>query len=130
MWSYLKKLNREGLTILLTTHYLEEAEQLTNQIAILQNGKVIQNKPTKELLATLTEETYIINFTQEPSSDLIEKLKLSKTDDDKTFEVTLQKTENITSLISSIPKKETEVLDIRPKGNRLEQLYLQLTSAK
>ncbi len=130
MWEYLKKLNKEGLTILLTTHYLEEAEQLTNQIAILQNGKLIENKPTKELLTTLNEETYVINFSKKPSKKLIQKLNLTQVDDETTFEVTLKQKDTISSFISKIPSSDAEVLDIRPKGNRLEQLYLQLTSKK
>lgn len=130
MWDYLKRLNKEGLTILLTTHYLEEAEQLTNQIAILQNGKIIENKPTKELLTTLDEEVYVINFSNKPSSEIIKELNLVQQDDDKTYEVTLKREETISSFISKIPSSITEVLDIRPKGNRLEQLYLQLTSNK
>jgi ABC-2 type transport system ATP-binding protein len=130
MWDYLRKLNQEGLTILLTTHYLEEAEQLTNKIAIIQKGKIIKNDDTKKLLTTLDEETYVINFSKKPTEKLIEELKLTQTEDSLTYEVTLNRKETITSFFTSIPTNETEVLDIRPKGNRLEQLYLQLTSKK
>lgn len=130
MWEYLRKLNEDGLTILLTTHYLEEAEQLTNKIAIIQKGKLIKNEDTQKLLGTLSEETYLVTFSSPISKSTINTLKLIPTKDPSTYEVTLNQKQTITSFCKSVPASESEVLDIRPKGNRLEQLYLQLTSTK
>jgi ABC-2 type transport system ATP-binding protein len=130
MWDYLRKLNSEGLTILLTTHYLEEAEQLTNRIAIIQKGKLIKNQDTKSLLSTLSEETYIATFSKKLKPDTVKSQKLTPTQDPYSYEVTLNQQESISTFCQSIPTNQAEVLDIRPKGNRLEQLYLQLTSNK
>lgn len=129
MWEYLKELNKNGLTILLTTHYLEEAEQLTNKIAIIQKGNIIKNDLTKNLLKDLTEETYVLQVAQKIPQDTVKSLRLKATDSDESYEVTINQKESISDFFQKAAAQDLNILDIRPKGNRLEQLYLQITSS-
>lgn len=129
MWEYLRELNKNGLTILLTTHYLEEAEQLTNKIAIIQKGQIIANDKTENLLNTLAEETFVITTTKKIPAKIQKKLHLKQESDHK-YHVVLSKNESIHEFFDKCQKESIDILDIRPEGNRLEQLYLQITSNK
>lgn len=120
MWEYLKNLNQTGTTILLTTHYLEEAEQLCKNIAIIKNGEIVRKDSTKNLLASIEEESYLISVTKIPHS--------LKTDfqviDNQTIEVTINPSSSINNLVVQLNEQKIQMLNIKPKGNRLEQLFL------
>ena len=125
MWEYLRELNRNGTTILLTTHYLEEVEQMCRNAAIIKNGEIIKNDRVKNLLQLLDEETYVVSVKKMRS---LEKSKdfQTKIIDDTTMEVEVSKPKTLNDVIVSLAKDEIEVTDIRPKGNRMEKLYLKI----
>lgn len=126
MWDYLVKLNQQGTTILLTTHYLEEVEQLCHNAAIIKEGKIIKNDSVKNLLRSMEKETYVVE-TENLNS---QKLKIKKYEciivDDKTLEVVVKREQSLNLLISELTEQGINVHAIRPKGNRLEELFLNI----
>ncbi len=130
MWEYLRELNRTGTTILLTTHYLEEVEQMCRHAAIIKNGEIIKNDRVKNLLQLLDEETYIVSVknlsfpTKAFGGD--SSWINSKILDDTTLEVEVTKPRTLNDFIVCLTKEGIEVTDIRPKGNRMEKLYLKI----
>ena len=130
MWKFLQEINAQGTTIILTTHYLEEAEALCKNIAIINNGVVIENTNMQSLLARLHVETFILN-TEE---NLNVKLEGWSTDkgcqvkriDDLTFEVEISKEYSLNSLFSELDKRNIKVSSLRSKSNRLEELFVHL----
>lgn len=125
MWDYLVELNNSGTTILLTTHYLEEAEQLCKNIAILKKGAIVKNGSVKELLQHMDSQTYILNVNNISNLQDFFGNGVVKCDEN-TIEVTIENQINISEFILELHKKKVDVLDIKPKNNRLEQLYLSL----
>ncbi|CAC9433540.1 Hypothetical ABC transporter ATP-binding protein yadG [uncultured Gammaproteobacteria bacterium] len=128
MWSYLKELNRSGVTIILTTHYLEEAESLCRNIAILNEGKVVEQTSMKKLLAKVSHQVLIL----ESLSVLPERIKQTQFScerlDDYTLQVTLESNTSITDVLQSLSKQGISVDHIRSTQNRLEILFLHLTN--
>jgi ABC-2 type transport system ATP-binding protein len=124
MWEFLNELNAQGTTIILTTHYLEEAEQLCKNIAIINHGTVVENTSMKKLLTRMSHETFILDV--RGSIDTLEGISFVKKDDD-TIEVTADTTMTITEIINTLKNQGVEVLSLRNKQNRLEQLFIELT---
>lgn len=126
MWDFLLELNREGRTIILTTHYLEEAEQLCNRIAIINNGTVIENSGTKELLKKLNRETFI--FEAKNNVESLPEIKgiTSKRLDETTFEVTKSKDTSLNQLYQWLGEHNIIVESMRNKTNRLEELFMEI----
>jgi ABC-2 type transport system ATP-binding protein len=126
MWEYLTDLNKNGTTILLTTHYLEEVEQLCNNAAIIKQGKIIKNDSVKNLLRSMERETYVVESEKLDAK----KLKIKKYSftivDDKTLEVIVQREQSLNNLIAELSAQGINVHAIRPKGNRLEELFLNI----
>ena len=126
MWEFLREINSNGTTIVLTTHYLEEAEQLCKKIAIIDEGKIIENTNMKELLTKLDSETFIL--------DLVDSIagapETSFSDvtirgvDEKSIEVTLSAKRSINEVFAELDKKGIKVGSMRNKTNRLEQLFM------
>ena len=127
MWQFLETLNAAGKTIILTTHYLEEAEYLCNQIAIINEGRIIENLPKRDLLSKLDLETFIFDL-QQPLTKLPElaafKLRLK---DETTLEADVPKNMAINELFSVLSSHNIQVSSLRNKSNRLEELFLNLT---
>ncbi|TGM33299.1 ABC transporter ATP-binding protein [Leptospira levettii] len=127
MWDFLKELNKEGKTIILTTHYLEEAESLCKNIAIIDKGEIVENTSMKKLLQRLDKETFIIDlkksFKTKPASKRFNWIWL----DDHSLEVQLDKKASVNDLFAELTKQKMEVLSLRNKSNRLEELFLSLT---
>ena len=130
MWIFLKEINKQGTTIILTTHYLEEAETLCKNIAIINNGVVIENTGMQSLLAKLHVETFVLN-SEKP---LQEKLKgwgegmgcNVKEVDDVTFEVEISKKYSLNDLFAELNKRDVKISSLRSKSNRLEELFVHL----
>ncbi len=131
MWDYLVEINKKGTTIILTTHYLEEAESLCRNIAIIESGELIENTSTKTLLAQLKQETYVLDL-----ADPIDKLpdRLARSDaqswtlkNDMTLEVVVPKSLGINSFFETLTNNNIRVQSMRNKTNRLEQLFLEMT---
>lgn len=125
MWEYLRELNRGGTTILLTTHYLEEVEQMCRHAAIIKNGEIIKNDRVKNLLQLLDEETYMISIKQMRPLNQFKNFN-PRAIDDNTIEVEVTKPQTLNDFIVCLAKDGIEVTDIRPKGNRMEKLYLKI----
>jgi ABC-2 type transport system ATP-binding protein len=125
MWEYLVKLNKEeGTTIILTTHYLEEAESLCDNIAIINQGDIVKNTSMKSLLQELKKQTLVIDLATENAA----RPNLSPLDarwiDDSCFEVEVDKGTAINDLFDVFNKKGLSISGIRPKSNRLETLFV------
>lgn len=130
MWEFINQLHKEGLTIILTTHYLEEAEELSKHVAIINSGEVIENTTTKQLLNQSVEETYVLELKGD-----IQKTKESKKfnyiiRDETSVEVILSEKDSVNAIIKDLDKLELEVANLRTKQNRLEALFVQKTSKK
>jgi len=130
MWIFLKEINEQGTTIILTTHYLEEAEALCKNIAIINNGLVIENTGMKTLLAKLHVETFVLN-SEEHLQDKLQGWKESKgcnvkLIDDTTFEVEISKKYSLNKLFAELDKRNINIASLRSKSNRLEELFVHL----
>lgn len=130
MWIFLKELNQQGTTIILTTHYLEEAETLCKNIAIINNGLVIENTNMRALLARLHVETFVLN-TEENLQRKLEgwtdnKGCQLKVIDDVTFEVEISKKYSLNNLFAELEKRQINISSLRSKSNRLEELFVHL----
>ena len=126
MWEFIHEINESGTTVILTTHYLEEAEELCRNIAIIDQGEIIKNTDMKSLLGTLEVETFVLDI-REPLSEAprIDGMQL-KLRDEVTIEVSLPKQKSINALFSSLDDAGIRVLSMRNKANRLEELFLRL----
>lgn len=130
MWEFLTKINEEGTTIILTTHYLEEAESLCRNIAIIDQGEIIQNSSMKSLLAKLNNETFILDLDQDltdlPNFDGLD----ARLTDEHTLEVDLPKAHGLNSVFAQLTAQNIGVLSMRNKANRLEELFVELVEHK
>ena len=126
MWRFLREINEQGTTIILTTHYLEEAESLCRNIAIINHGEIVEDTDMKTLLGKLHLETFVLNLRQ-PISDLpsLPGYPLRQTDA-TTLEVDIDKTQNLNALFQHLSTHGIDVLSMRNKTNRLEELFVRL----
>jgi ABC-2 type transport system ATP-binding protein len=126
MWRFLKEINQQGTTIILTTHYLEEAESLCKNIAIINEGKIIENSSMSNLLAKLHVETFIFFLKNPlPSPPMIEHYDL-RLIDPKTLEVDVKAGQGVNSVFRLLSEHGIEVLSMRNKANRLEEMFISL----
>ncbi|MCD9115233.1 ABC transporter ATP-binding protein [Pseudomonas bijieensis] len=126
MWSFLTELNQKGITIILTTHYLEEAEQLCRNIGIIDHGTIVENTSMRQLLSQLHVETFVLDL----KNDLKSAPQLigypARLVDSHTLEVQVDKTVGITGLFTQLALQNIEVQSLRNKTNRLEELFVSL----
>ncbi|WP_371229163.1 ABC transporter ATP-binding protein [Pseudomonas sp. QE6] len=126
MWNFLTELNGEGISIILTTHYLEEAEQLCRNIAIIDHGTIVENTSMRKLLNKLHVETFYLDL----KATLAEAPRLDgypvRLVDDHTLEVQVDKSMGINGLFAQLNAQGLEVLSLRNKSNRLEELFVSL----
>ena len=124
MWNFLKEINGNGTTIILTTHYLEEAENLCRNIAIIDHGKIIENTSMKSLLKMLDRETFVLDLSNEiDACPEIGGYSISLKDQNQ-IEVEIPKSESLNELFSELSKKNISIISMRNKTNRLEELFL------
>jgi ABC-2 type transport system ATP-binding protein len=128
MWTFLKKINEEGITIILTTHYLEEAEMLCRNIAIIDKGEIVKNTSMKALLATLNVETYVFDLASGANQINIEGFE-TRANDDQTLEVDVLKQGGLNPVFEELSKQNMQVMSMRNKSNRLEELFVRLVEA-
>lgn len=126
MWSFLRELNAKGTTIILTTHYLEEAESLCRNIAIIDQGNIVENTSIKSLLQRLNTETFILDL----SDDLVELPSLPgysvRQVDTHTLEIDVEKEKGLNPVFLQLSRQGIEVRSMRNKANRLEELFVSL----
>jgi len=127
MWTFLREINQQGTTIILTTHYLEEAESLCRNMAIIDQGEIVEQGEVRALLKQLQTETFVLNLA-EPLSSLpqLNGFELRCQEDGRTLEVDVNQGQSINALFSELTAKGVEVLSLRNKSNRLEAFFLRL----
>ena len=129
LWDFLRELNQQGTTIILTTHYLEEAENLCRNIGIIQHGKLIENTSMKSLLAKLETEIFVLDLQNMPQNrPLAIEYYPHKLLDENTLEVEVQRAQGLTYLFTQLTAQNVEVLSMRNKSNRLEELFLKMAN--
>ena len=129
MWDFFQEINKKGVTIILTTHYLEEAERLCKNLAIIHKGEIIQNSSMTDIYNMKRNKTYLVKSSNKISSDM--KLDSFNIDvlDEYTIEITCDNKFNISDIINELNKKNISVLNIINKRNQLEELFMELTNA-
>jgi len=126
MWEFVKEINRNGTTVILTTHYLEEAESLCRNIAIIDHGEIIKNTDMRSLLATLDVETFVLDLRESIDYCPVVDGMVIVRHDDKTLEASLPKQKSLNTLFSELERQGIHVLSMRNKANRLEELFMAL----
>ena len=126
MWDFLTRANAQGTTIILTTHYLEEAEQLCKNIAIIDQGNIITNTSLHELLQTLQHQTFVFN-TEQPLTTLPDLTPFQVTAvDPHCFELRVDNQTTLNAVFRLLDKHQLTIHSMRNKTNRLEELFLDL----
>ena len=128
MWSFLKEINENGTTIILTTHYLEEAEQLCRNIGIIDGGKIVTNTGMKDLLGSLNVQGFVFDL-DSPLSEVpeIEGFPL-KLEDPLTLVAAVNKDRSINALFEKLTEKGIKVKSMRNEANRLEELFIEMVN--
>jgi ABC-2 type transport system ATP-binding protein len=126
MWEFIREINERGTTVILTTHYLEEAEELCRNIAIIDHGEIIKNTDMKSLLGTLDVETFVLDV-REPLSEApqVEGVQF-KLRDEYTLEASIPRQKSLNALFAALQDSDVRVVSMRNKSNRLEELFLRL----
>jgi ABC-2 type transport system ATP-binding protein len=132
LWAYVKSLNEQGVTVVLTTHYLEEAEQLCDRIAIINHGKVIANEPTRDLVAKAQEKAVVVTFDRDigqvPTNSCFENIALV---DERTLEITYRKDRvNAGEVLTALTADGHGIVDVRTREPDLEDVFLSLVGAE
>ena len=128
MWEFLTQINEQGTTIILTTHYLEEAENLCRNIAIIDGGEIIKHSPMQELLKTINTETLVLDLEQGITcAPEIDGYKITLVNE-SSLEVILDQGQDINSVFSALSKADVKVSSMRNKTNRLEELFVNLVT--
>jgi ABC-2 type transport system ATP-binding protein len=126
MWAFLQEINQQGTTIILTTHYLEEAESLCRNIAIIDQGQIVKNTSIRQLLKQLNKETFVLDVEQTVTDcPAIAGYPMIQVDD-HSFEVSIEKSQSINALFDKLSAQGIQVLSMRNKSNRLEELFFDL----
>ncbi|MFC5705902.1 ABC transporter ATP-binding protein [Aeromonas eucrenophila] len=125
MWQFLQQLNEQGVTIILTTHYLEEAEMLCRNIGIIDKGRLIENTSMKNLLGKLGRETFMLDLAPGSAMPNVPEFQ-GHMQDERTLEVELDKSQSLNSLFEQLSAQGVQVQSMRNKANRLEELFVNL----
>lgn len=129
MWSFLKEINTNGTTIILTTHYLEEAEQLCRNIGIIDHGTMVADTSMKDLLGTLNVQGFVFDLTEPlETPPLIEGFPL-KLEDSLTLVAAVNKDRSINALFEELSKLDIKVKSMRNESNRLEELFIEMVNS-
>ena len=130
MWNFLRQINRNGTTIILTTHYLEEAEQLCNQLAIINDGEIVENDSMNNILTKLTQEVFVLNLDQ--AIDAVPEIEdyFIEINNPKEIEIHVRQAQTLNPVFAKLASKGIGVLSMRNKTNRLEELFIELTRAE
>jgi len=125
MWEFLKEINQQGVTIILTTHYLEEAENLCRNIAIINKGQIVENTSMKALLSKLTKETFVLDLATAAKVEALDGFTIRQLDE-HTVEIDVAKGQGVNSVFAALTAQGVQVLSMRNKANRLEELFVSL----
>jgi len=130
LWGYVRSLNEQGVTVVLTTHYLEEAEELCDRIAIINHGKVIANEPTRTLIAKAQEKSVVVTFDKDiedvPTNDCFQNIGLL---DERTLQITYRKDRvNAGEVLAALQRDGLAIVDVKTREPDLEDVFLSLVS--
>ena len=130
LWAYVRELNANGVTVVLTTHYLEEAEELCDRIAIIHHGRVVANEPTRQLVAKAQEKAVVVTFDHDidsvPTNACFENINLV---DERTIEITYRKDKvNAGQVLAAVARDGLAIVDVRTREPDLEDVFLSLVS--
>jgi ABC-2 type transport system ATP-binding protein len=125
MWEFLKEINQQGVTIILTTHYLEEAESLCRNIAIIDKGQIVENTSMKNLLSKLNKETFLLDIAPTDAVITLDGYSFRQSDS-HSLEVDVVKAQGLNGVFSALTAQGIQVLSMRNKANRLEELFVSL----
>jgi ABC-2 type transport system ATP-binding protein len=125
MWEFLREINKQGITIILTTHYLEEAEMLCRNIAIIDSGIIVENTTMKALLNKLDIETFMLDHIASANTPKLEGFSY-RVVDEHTLEIDVKKSQSINQVFTQLTEQGVEVKSMRNKSNRLEELFVTL----
>ncbi|OTQ59832.1 ABC transporter ATP-binding protein [Gilliamella sp. A7] len=125
MWDFLREINRQGITIILTTHYLEEAEMLCRHIGIIQRGELVANSSMRDLLAKSQSETIIIDYVPTATSISLDGYTFTDVESGM-LEVKVDKQHGLNQLFEQLNQQNIKVISVRNKANRLEELFVDL----
>jgi len=129
MWEFLREINAQGTTIILTTHYLEEAENLCRNVAIIDHGRIIEHDRMSNVIRKLSQETFVLNF-RDPVAALPELPGYATRQvDDHTLEADVSKEQSLNDLFARLSAAGIAVVSMRNKVNRLEELFMRLVEA-
>ena len=128
MWRFIEEINAAGTTVILTTHYLEEAENLCKNIAIIDQGRIVEDTSVKALLSKLDVETFVLDL-REPVDALpvIDGIELTQVDPTR-LEASIPKSRSLNRLFRSLEESGIEVISMRNKANRLEELFVRMVN--
>jgi ABC-2 type transport system ATP-binding protein len=130
MWEFLRQINEAGTTIILTTHYLEEAETLCRNIAIIDEGRIIENDRMATVLRKLHSEVFVLNV-RDPVADVPDLPGYAVAmADDGSLEVEVKKDQNLNDIFAALSARGIEIVSMRNKANRLEELFLRLVEGR
>jgi ABC-2 type transport system ATP-binding protein len=130
MWEFLRQLNDDGTTIILTTHYLEEAENLCRNIAIIDEGRIIEHDRMATVLRKLHSEVFVLNLRQPLAAAPELPGYAVKLADDGSIEVEVTKAQNLNEIFAALSVRGIEVVSMRNKANRLEELFMRLVEGR
>lgn len=127
MWAFLQEINAAGVTIILTTHYLEEAEMLCRNIAIIDKGIIVENTSIKTLLSKLNIETFVLDVQTDKTVIVLTDVKYTFKDNE--IEVEVAKEDGLNHVFTQLTEQGVQVMSMRNKANRLEELFVKLVEA-
>lgn len=130
MWDYLREINAAGTTIILTTHYLEEAESLCRHVAIIDEGRIIEDAPMKTVLRKLQREVFVLSLEESIASAPVLQGFEARLLDGLELEVAKGPTSNMNELFAQLAEQGIRVQSLRNKANRLEELFMRLVENK
>ena len=130
MWEFLRQINRDGTTIILTTHYLEEAESLCRNIAIIDQGKIVKNTSMRKLLRELNHETFIFDVQDTLHEAPTLKGYATRLKDDHCFEVDVTKGQVLNEIFTMLDNQNINIQSMRNKANRLEELFVSMVQSR
>ena len=126
MWKFISAINAAGTTVILTTHYLEEAENLCRNIAIIDHGRIIENTSMRKLLGKLDVETFVLDLAATPAElPVVDGVKITRLDD-HSIEAEMSRAHDLNSLFAALSARGITVTSMRNKANRLEELFVRL----
>ena len=125
MWQYLSEINAQGTTILLTTHYFEEVEQMCRNCTIIKEGEIVLRDNVRNLVRTIPQDTYRVTVKEMLSLEGVRAYNPVKIDE-HTLDIEIQKREELNELILKLAQSGFVITDFHPKGNRLEKLFLEI----